>query len=276
MNIEFAKMHGAGNDFVVVRGAPPRPPDDQVLVRALADRRRGIGADGVLFLEDGGEGGALFRMHFYNADGGRAQLCLNGARCVAWRAWQLGWVTSQPFSFTTEAWRVGAEILVSRGGCARVRLHLPKPELDVEAVDLPSYAPAAQGYAVDTGDPHLVVEVDEGDLSDESFLAVAARLRHWTDRLPAGANVHFVHRRAEDSWRIRSFERGVEAETQACGSGCLSAVAALSPMPSGPIELLTQHGDTVQILPEERRWILEGPAVCVFEATYAWTGGGCD
>jgi diaminopimelate epimerase len=270
--IPFAKMHGAGNDFVVVAEAPPSAPEDARLVRALADRRRGIGADGVLFLERLDRTTDLFRMHFYNSDGGRVQLCLNGARCVAWRAQQLGWVSAGSFSFATEGQSIEAEIIGAEGELAMVRLRVAAPTVIAPRLRLPDSAPAATGVHVDTGDPHLVIEVGSAEVESEDFAERARPLRHWTDELPDGANIHFVHRDSQHEWRIRSFERGVEDETRACGSGCLSAVAALAPRESQDVALTTRHGDVLRITSggeAAASWELVGPAECSFTALWS-------
>lgn len=271
MKLPFAKMHGAGNDFVVVALAPPAPPADAQLVRSLADRRRGVGADGVLFLERLSSGSDVFRMHFYNSDGGRVSLCLNGARCVALRARQLGWVGSERFSFATEEQSVDAEVEGPSRARADVRLWLRNSPSPPREIDLPAGAVVERGFHVDTGDPHLVLDVGAADLGDD-FTERARELRHWTGMLPEGANVHFVHREAPRQWRIRSFERGVEAETQACGSGCLSAVAALAGERSDTISLRTSRGDVLEVRAPAvpgQEWQLHGPAVCSFTAE--WT-----
>lgn len=255
-------MHGAGNDFVVVASAPPGGGADAELVRRLADRRRGIGADGVLFLEHTPGSDTTFRMHFYNCDGGRAGLCLNGSRCAALRAVQLGWAQDR-LVIRTEYLRVEARVDVPGG---RVRLELPLPASSAREVTLPGGSPAPTGWAVDTGDPHLVVETATGSDFEER----ARVLRWWRGPDPAGSNVHFVDRSGTE-WAIRSFERGIEAETQACGSGCVSALLALGGSEEGSDAVLrTGGGDRIEVGVREGRLHLEGPAVCVF--TTDWSG----
>jgi diaminopimelate epimerase len=261
--VQVAKMHGAGNDFVVVAASPPT--EDAAFVRAIADRRRGIGADGVLFLERAGDD-VDFRMHFYNCDGGRAGLCLNGARCAALRAVQLGW-SERRVRMRTEYTVVDAEV-DRDGDVARIRLSLPLPDGEARRVDLPEGSPTATGWAVDTGDPHLVLETAEL----EHFEERARPLRWWIGPDPAGSNVHFVHDAGEE-WVIRSFERGIEGETLACGSGCVSALVALRGRASGSrARLRTRTGDRIEVGVDGERLTLEGPAVCVF--TTDWTGDG--
>jgi diaminopimelate epimerase len=256
-------MHGAGNDFVVVAGAPPS--EDAALVRALADRRLGIGADGVLFLERMA-GGVDFRMHFYNCDGARAGLCLNGARCAALRAVQLGWAETR-VRIKTEFSIVDAEV-DRESEPVRVSLRLPLPDAVAREVDLPAGSPAPKGCAVHTGDPHLVVAT--GDL--DSFEDRARPLRWWTEPDPAGSNVHFV-RPDGDEWIIRSFERGIEGETLACGSGCVSALIALRGRePGARAAFRTRNGDLISVEMGDGHLSLEGPAVSVF--TTDWSRDG--
>lgn len=259
--LPFAKMHGAGNDFVVLTGAPPPAPRDAELVRALCHRRLGIGADGALWMQplpDDPE--AHFRMHFYNGDGGRVNLCLNGARCVARRAVDLGWSEGEVV-FRTERNLVRATV-----GDGGVTLRLTEPPGPAKTVGLPEWAPGERGWGVHTGDPHLVVEVDGPTLEAPDFEARARPLRHWTDAFPHGTNVHFVHRAEPSTWDIRSFERGVEGETLACGSGCVSAVRAMGGEKA--VRLRTSTGAVLTVDPREDPWTLHGPAVTVYEGGF--------
>jgi diaminopimelate epimerase len=259
-------MHGAGNDFVVVPEAPPPPERAAELVRRLADRRLGIGADGVLFLERLDHDPTL-RMHFYNCDGGRAGLCLNGARCVALRAKQLGW-SGPAVRIRTDFSAIEAEV-ASEGRCSEVRLVVDLPGAAAESIELPSGATARRGWAVHTGDPHLVVE--SSGVAEMDLEAEARPLRWWTGPDPDGSNVHFVERLA-DRWLIRSFERGIEGETLACGSGCVSAWLALRSDAGSKIELQTRTGARIRVGATDGRLELSGPAELVFETD--WMGDG--
>ncbi len=272
MELPFAKMHGAANDFVILQEAPPATPRDAALVRALCHRRLGIGADGALFMErlqQAEPGQPVFRMYFYNMDGSYCEMCFNGARCCALRAWHLGWC-GESFSFLSEYGFIEAEIL-QKG--ARVRLTFPAPRCESGRLKLPESAVAPYGHRVSTGDPHLVVEVESELLESPEFENMARPLRWWTEVFPEGTNVHFVHR-GENAWWIRSFERGVEGETWACGSGCIASVAALAGV--DPLEeallLITRGGDEIRVQPKAGRWTLEGPAVEVFSASFPWDG----
>lgn len=267
LELLVAKMHGAGNDFVVLDRPPPDPPDDAAVVRFLCHRRLGVGGDGALWMERLTGQDAVFRMHFYNNDGGRVNLCLNGARCCARRAATLGWARGR-FRFLTERGALDAEVQEHE-----VRLWIDPPGLAREALALPEGSPAPLGFPVDTGDPHLVLEVEEDLLGRLDLDAVAPPLRHWDGAFAEGANVHFVARTPR-GWWIRSFERGVEGETLACGSGCLSAVAALVHRPSREeaISLHTRSGDVITVTPGPGRWRMSGPAITTFTATVQWDG----
>jgi diaminopimelate epimerase len=260
MELRLAKMHGAANDFVVLDQAPPPAPRDGAVSAELCDRRRGVGADGALWMERLADDpvGAVFRMHFYNGDGSRARMCFNGARCCALRAVDLGWADPE-HSFHTDY-----GLLQARVDPGRVTLRFPPPEASRGTVDLPAGAPSVRGYPVVTGDPHLVIDLEEAVFASLDFEAAARPLRWWNDVLPEGANVHMVHR-APDAWRIRSFERGVEGETWACGSGCIATVLALGGEPGRAVTLRTHGGDRIEVEPGTASWRLTGPAVKVFE-----------
>jgi diaminopimelate epimerase len=272
MKLEFAKMHGAANDFVILQEAPPAAPHDAALVRALCHRRLGIGADGALFMERLPEGGGeapVFRMYFYNLDGSYCEMCFNGARCCALRAWHLGWC-AESFTFLSEYGLIEARIL-DEG--RRVWLRFPAPGCESGRLRLPPDSVALYGQRVSTGDPHLVVEVDSETVESPEFESLARPLRWWTEEFAEGTNVHFVHR-GESAWRIRSFERGVEGETWACGSGCIASVAALAGVDARAeaVRLITRGGDEIRVQPQEGGWTLEGPAVEVFSASFEWDG----
>lgn len=261
MDVLVAKMHGGGNDFVVVPCAPPEEP--AAVVRLMADRRRGIGADGVLFIEEAG-GGAV-RMTFYNRDGTLAGLCLNGSRCVALRAVQLGWCKDE-VQIVTRDQTLEAQVETS-GREGEVELSLDPPRKRNAPVALPGEW-RQPGWIVETGDPHLVVEVEAEFLDECDFEALARPLREWTAPNAEGSNVHFIVRDGSP-WLIRSFERGVEAETLACGSGCVSAVAALARRTDRRVSLQTRSGATLVVEPGDPRWSLRGPAALTFETNWS-------
>jgi diaminopimelate epimerase len=220
----FYKMSGSGNDFVFfdARAEPPGDLAEAGRIQRLCSRALGIGADGVVFLLPG-EGGdeAAFRMRYHNSDGSLASLCGNAALCSTRLAVELGIAPAAGFSFRTDAGLLSARM---RDGVPEIDLQ-PVTELAPEASSLVPRAGEERriGFAV-AGVPHVVVEVS--DVAQVDLPTRGAELRH--DRsLAAGANVNFVSRVGDAVWRMRTFERGVEGETLACGTGAVASAAVL-------------------------------------------------
>ena len=277
MKIPFLKMHGAANDFVVVDHRAPFLPESgeamESLVRHLCDRRRGIGADGMLLLER--DAGHDFAMRYFNADGRPAEFCGNGARCLARLALDLGLGTAGLVRFRTEAGPMRAR----RGGEGRgIELHFGRVERcgPVETVEA-----AGRGFAgrlVRPGVPHFVVPVERVEWVPVNDWGAA--LRQHPRFAPDGANVDFVARLAPGRLAMRTYERGVEAETLACGSGAMAAALwAAAGGDRAPIAVVTAGGDElcVDLAPLDEggdaAWdvSLTGPAEVVFAGE--WTEG---
>ena len=219
MPTRFYKMTGSGNDFIVFDSGSgsftglERPEK----IRSMCARGTGIGADGAVFLEVSGTNS--LKMRYYNADGSRASLCGNASLCSTRLAVELG-VVSREFILETDAGRLPA------------RMKDGLPEIDLEPVSSVEPEPAALakepgemrlGFAV-VGVPHVVVNVPDLERIELDRRGAELR-RHPT--LPAGANVNFVAGQG-DSWAYRTFERGVEGETLACGTGAVATAILLS------------------------------------------------
>ncbi len=245
MRVPFVKMHGAGNDFVVIDHREAfLAADLTVLVARLCDRRRGVGADGVLLLERDPE--LDFAMRYFNADGGAASYCGNGARCLARFAMDLGLGAADGVRFRTAAGVQHAErihdgrVAVAFGRVARAGA----PET-VTAADR-----SFEGCTIEPGVPHFVVGVERVDQVPLERWGPA--LRRHARFGAAGANVDFVARLAPGRVAMRTWERGVEAETLACGSGAIaSAVWAVRMGESAPIAVLTAGGDALIVSLDE-------------------------
>jgi diaminopimelate epimerase len=264
MDVHFAKMHGAANDFVVLEGVPPGDAETtRRLVASLCDRRQGIGADGALWMERLAAGGPLFHMHFYNSDGGRAVQCFNGGRCCARRAVELGWIARDSFVYRTDAGEVRARVAGDE-----IELWAAPPRQVGAALPLPPGSLGHSGTPITTGDPHLVIELDPVLWEQLDVERHGRPLRWWKGAFAEGNNVHFVLRNEAARWHIRTFERGIEGETWACGSGCLAAVRALGS--DTAVELRTRAGHRLRVSPGEQQWGIGGPAVTVFTGT--WQG----
>jgi diaminopimelate epimerase len=267
MKIGFVKMHGAANDFVVLDHREPylpEPPDE--LFRRLCDRRRGVGADGVLLLERDPE--LDFAMRYHNADGAVAEFCGNGARCLARFALERGLGRGGVVRF-----RSGAGIQEAR--CAPdggIELHYGLIARPGDPLALEAAGCSFVGRAVRVGVPHFVTGVEA--VGPVPVAEWGAALRRHPRFSPAGTNVDFVARTGPGRLAMRTFERGVEAETLACGSGAMaSALWAGQEGERSPVQVLTAGGDVLVVWfePAEGGYDvrLAGPAETAF--TGIWT-----
>lgn len=221
----FWKMSGSGNDFVFFDSRafaggidPLENPSD---IAAICAPHVGVGADGVVFIDESAD--ALFAIRYYNADGSRATLCGNASLCATQSAVKIGLVSpEETFHFMSDAGRIEASI--DSTGRSTVRL-APVSGLEADAPE--GLAPRERriGYAV-VGVPHLVVLTT--DVATVDVVGRGRILRNGTLRAPAGANVNFVSAgSAAGEWSIRTYERGVEDETYACGTGAVATAACL-------------------------------------------------
>jgi diaminopimelate epimerase len=208
------KVEASGNDFVLgVGGWAQRLAAGPDLARRLCDRRRGIGADGVLAVEAAGP--ARARLRYRNADGSRALFCGNGTRCAARAAVELLGLPPQ-LAIATDWTELPAEV-----AGPLVTLKLPLPPQPPHPLELEAAGRRWSGWLLEVGVPHLVLPVDELEALD--LARVGPPLRRHPELGPEGANVHFVDPGGTGEIALRSFERGVEAETLCCGSGVVAA-----------------------------------------------------
>lgn len=272
--VEFTKMTGAGNDFIVVDNRFYHFSGSELagLARRYCPRRTGIGADGLLALEESGASGLHFRMRYRNADGSLGTMCGNGARCLARYAFHAG-MRRDPLRFETDAGIYEAR--VPEDDALPVRLHLPAPA-DYRPIAADAHPDLPEGaYAVWTGTEHLVVFVPS--VGDVPVATVGPRLRHAAFAEPAGVNVDFVEVEAPGRLRVRTFEKGVEEETLACGTGATAAavVACLTGRAPGGHVDVRMAGGTLGVGIEgppmaPDGFYLEGPAETVFRGTIEW------
>lgn len=257
MKIPFAKMHGAGNDFVVVDDRAGRfPAADAAFVRRMAARRTGVGCEGIVLLRNSAM--ADIRMCFLNPDGSEVGMCGNGARCLARFAHDRGAAPAE-MAIETRSGTVRAKVL----GGGTVRLALPDPSdwrlgLDAgleQEVDF-----------VNTGVPHAVARVARLEALDVPTLGSA--LRRHALFAPEGTNADFVRVESDGSLSMRTYERGVEAETLACGTGAVAAavVAARRGWVDLPVAVHCVGGyDLVVDSDSSEGTTLQGGAEYVFE-----------
>lgn len=263
MKIKFWKMHGARNDFVLFDDRRGRfPVGDRAFIAHLAARNTGIGAEGVILIQ--ASNAAAFRMRFFNPDGAEAGMCGNGARCAARLAYELG-AAGKSMTIETAAGTLRAQVL--RGG---VRIGMTEPS-DWRTGRSLSLAGRELAYDfVNTGVPHVVIRTD--DLSGADVRNTGAAVRYHAAFAPAGTNVNFLQVSPDGGLRVRTYERGVEDETPACGTGATACalIAAKNGWARLPVRVQTAGGDMLTIggrLTDSGavRVTLTGPAEHVFE-----------
>ncbi|HKG92975.1 MAG TPA: diaminopimelate epimerase [Gemmatimonadaceae bacterium] len=217
----FFKMSGSGNDFVVfdARAEPADELADPRWIRAICARGTGVGADGLVLLES--TDGLDFGMRYFNSDGSRAALCGNAALCSTALAVRIGAARAGGLSFLTDSGQVDARL---RDGLPEIDLQ-PVTAVELETAATTEPGEERIGYAK-VGVPHLVVLCQ--DVSQVDVDQRGADLRRHPSTLPDGANVNFVSRLEGGRWRIRTFERGVEGETLACGTGAVATAILLT------------------------------------------------
>lgn len=240
MSIPFWKMHGAGNDFILVDDRSLAfPMRDAAFIARLCNRQRGIGSEGLLLIQP--SAGADFRMRFLNPDGGEADMCGNGARCIARLAYELR-IAPADMRIQTAAGTVRAEII--SGG---VRLYLPEPKDWRLHLSMRWNEREIELHFVNTGVPHAVAVVP--DLAAVDVPALGAAIRRNALFAPAGANADFIQITGPAALSIRTYERGVEAETLACGTGVVAgaSVACRLGLVQAPVRVATAGGDTLEV-----------------------------
>ncbi len=265
MKLAFWKMHGAGNDFILVDGRSAAGfPSDPAVVAKSCDRKRGVGADGLIVI--GPSATADVRIRFFNADGSEAEMCGNGARCAALLAFELG-LAKREMLIETGAGIVGAEV-----ASGLVRVKMPRPTGWRLGQSLEVGGSSVSYHFVNTGVPHAVTEVS--DFAKVDVQTVGSAVRRHPAFAPAGTNVDFMLVSGTKTLCMRTFERGVEAETSACGTG--AAACALIAGRLGkvvpPVSVRCTSGD---ILDVDYRMTddgaeavsLTGPACHVFQGT---------
>jgi diaminopimelate epimerase len=242
-NEPFFKMCGSGNDFVFFDGRDVALADwPPVRMARVCARGTGVGADGMVFLGAGTSAGAV-RFAFFNSDGSRGEMCGNGALCATKLSVLVGLAPGPEVTLETDAGLVRGRVDPSEPG--RAELVLP----DLHGVRSPTVEPAAGESAsgfVTVGVPHMVVPVQ--NLEDIDLPRRGRLLRGHPAVGPAGANVNFVSRLG-DGWGMRTYERGVEAETLACGTGAVACatVLALRGLVTLPWSVRSRSGTTLKI-----------------------------
>ncbi len=239
--IEFWKMSGSGNDFILVdnREGVVKERDMSRLVERSCRRRESVGADGVIFVTDSKE--YDFGWRFFNADGGEVEMCGNGGRCVSRFAYLKG-IAGSKMTFETRVGPISAQV---EGRVVKVLM--PKPENEAMDVGL-AFMPGWRSCDfVNTGVPHVVVQVS--DLENHAVTEQGRWIRHHSRFSPEGTNANFMTVTGPDELAVRTYERGVEDETLACGTGAIASalMASRRGLVASPVKVRTRGGEILTI-----------------------------
>ena len=260
--ISFKKMHGSGNDFILIDNRSGIVPagEGPALAKRLSRRKFSVGADGLILIENSEI--ADFKWRFFNADGSEAEMCGNGGRCAAKFVTITGIAPSR-LSFETRAGVIHAEV-----NGRLIKLELPGPMKRILDIPLEVSGQRMAVHYINTGVPHAVILAD--DIERIDVKGIGRALRFHEHFKPAGTNVDFVEIKGPDVL-IRTYERGVEDETLACGTGSVAGaiIATAKGMAKGPVRVITRGGEILNIYfdlsgQEARDVFLEGEAVIVY------------
>jgi diaminopimelate epimerase len=239
--IPFSKMSGSGNDFILIDNRADIVSVDDIsqFVACVCRRKLSVGADGLILVESSDK--VDFKWNFYNSDGSLAEMCGNGARCVARYAYLNG-IAKASMSFETIAGIIQAQVFKDQ-----VKIRMTDPgDLIIDAV-LDTDTNTVTYNSVNTGVPHVVLEVD--DIGSADVAAIGRQLRYHCAFAPAGTNVNFLGYQTNSIAQVRTYERGVEDETLACGTGIVASALVLAEkrrIPS-PVTLKTRSGSHLNV-----------------------------
>lgn len=243
-SIEFMKLHGSGNDFVVIDNRDGSLPESDLseLSAMVSRRARSIGADGVVLIEERIDPETDFHWRYYNADGSEGEMCGNGAMCGARFACLIG-AADAAMAFSTMSGTVRAQVDRASG---QVELAMPDTG-PVEAVRTVTVdGTSFELIPIQVGVPHCVLFVDDADAfgSRAELERIGRAIRRSDAFAPAGTNVNVMSTLSENQLRMRTYERGVEAETLACGTGAVAGavVGAARGMVQSPVQVVTSSG----------------------------------
>jgi diaminopimelate epimerase len=268
--IIFTKMSGAGNDFVIVDTKLNQDFEATTkLVQNICDRRNGIGADGLIIISDASEHN--FVMNYYNADGSTGSLCANGARCAVLYASETGRLNDDGAKFISNEVEYKAEVLIN----SEVKFFLNPPKKIKYNFKIKASGKLVNAHFVDTGSPHVVIDINESEglfrtLDSVPVESLGKEIRYLQEFSPEGTNVNFVEVK-DGIVHIRTYERGVEAETLACGTGSVAAalISYVNKKLTVPIQIIPKSKEKLLVNFEVenskvRNLSLTGPAKIVF------------
>ncbi|MEE8546923.1 MAG: diaminopimelate epimerase [bacterium] len=265
--LPFAKMSGTGNDFILIDNRKRLIGDDEMVdfTVNVCRRSRSVGADGVILIQDDSE--FDFSWRFFNSDGSEAEMCGNGSRCAARFALMKG-IAPASMTFRTLAGPIRADV---NGSVVRVQLTPPFDLNEVVELKLNDGTEITVGY-VNTGVPHTVIITPDGELGDAPVQELGREIRGHLQFSPAGTNVNFAEVVGNETIRMRTYERGVEAETLACGTGAVAVaiICTLRGLVKPPVTVITRSEEQLKVFvdsadPMGEDVFMEGTALQVYE-----------
>lgn len=264
--IAFSKYSGAGNDFIVIDNRDGSfPYHRNGLIAEMAARRISVGADGVVLLEKSSK--ADLRMRYFNSDGGEAEMCGNAARCLIAFAKKIG-IEKETYSFETME-----RVLNGRFVEKEVEVDMGPPVDTRLSITIDAGGESHTMHYINTGVPHVIIFVD--DIEKAEVVRLGREIRFHKKFQPKGANVNFVEIYDEDYIKIRTYERGVEDETLACGTGMTAAaiIAHVVRDVKVPVWLLVKSQEILRVdfQPDDgsfRDVNLRGPATLIYDGVY--------
>ena len=264
--VQFWKMSGSGNDFILIDNRNGQIKDEEMarLVERACRRRESVGADGMIFVVESDQ--YDFRWRFFNADGGEVEMCGNGGRCVSRFAFLKG-ITGPKMTFETLAGPISAEV-----NGRIVKVLMPKPTGLSMNLDMAHQLGWVNVDFINTGVPHVVVQVE--DLSNHPVYEHGRIIRSHSHFSPEGTNANFMEVIGPDKLQIRTYERGVEDETLACGTGsiaCALVASVRGAVKGSPVRVETRSGEELTIHFEKKgdsfkQVALEGSTSIVYKA----------
>jgi diaminopimelate epimerase len=259
-------MQGCGNDFVAIDNRELGVPesDMEVWAQKVCSRAFGVYADGIFFLENSDDPALDYRWHFYNSDGSRAEMCGNASRCAGKLAHAIGMAPAE-HSFGTDSGPIKVQVLQSGPDAGRVKVQLTPPtDLDIN-IKLDVDGQSMTIHFVDTGVPHAVVFVD--DIEDFDIMNLGPKIRYHDYFSPAGTNVNFVQVKDENTMLLRTYERGVESETYACGTGAAAVqlIANKLGLTDDYANITTTGNEVLTIFLQDGSVFLQGAAELTFK-----------
>ncbi|MEW6235135.1 MAG: diaminopimelate epimerase [Candidatus Omnitrophota bacterium] len=262
-SIRFYKAHGCGNDFVAIDNRELALPVEKMpeWARKICQRAFGVYADGLFFLENAPAGEPVdYRWHFYNSDGSRAEMCGNASRCAARLAYELG-IAPAEHTLGTDAGPVHARVFPDSG---QVEVQL-MPAIDMKLnLEIEAEGKTLHAHFVTAGVPHAVVYCDP--VGEVDIKKMGPALRYHNAFAPEGANANFVQVKDKNHLLLRTYERGVEAETYACGTGACAAafISRALGLTDESVIVTTTGGEQLTVTAANGRLLLQGGAEIVF------------